>query len=474
MNRVFGSRRGYYLARASILLLITALIASILGCDATSGYTLTLAVTPSGSGTAIDLTDASPYAAGTRVTVKAEANEGYLFARWEVTEGHFTYPTWPQTTFRMPDQDATVTAIFVSSAIRTWYDLNAIRYKLDGSYILMNDLDSSTAGYEELAGPAANYGYGWFPIGSNYRRFTGNLDGQGYQIRDLFVGGGEYVGLFGVIDVGGDIVDLAVVNVTAVGAGCVGGLAGSNEGGNIRGSYVSGSITGEGLGIGGLVGINDGTVNDSNSTVYVSCSITGADEGTGGLIGINYGTVNDCNSAGSVTGGLLVGGLVGDSYGTISNSYSGCNVTGMAAIGGLVGYAEDTVLNCYSTGRVTGEVAVGGLVGANAQESIVSNSYSIGSVTGDDDVGGLVGENSGTVTNSFWDIEASGQATSDGGTGKTTTEMKNIATFTDVATEGLDVPWDMIAVASSAERNPSYIWNIVDGLTYPFLSWQSI
>jgi hypothetical protein len=125
MKRTLGSKSHYYLARASILLLITALIASILGCDATSGYTLTMAVTPSGSGTAIDLTDASPYAAGTRVTVKAEANEGYLFARWEVTEGHFTYPTWPQTTFRMPDQDATVTAIFVSSAIRTWYDLNA-------------------------------------------------------------------------------------------------------------------------------------------------------------------------------------------------------------------------------------------------------------------------------------------------------------------------------------------------------------
>ena len=35
--------------------------------------------------------------------------------------------------------------------IRTWYDLNAIRDNLGGSYILMNDLNSTTAGYEELA-----------------------------------------------------------------------------------------------------------------------------------------------------------------------------------------------------------------------------------------------------------------------------------------------------------------------------------
>jgi hypothetical protein len=90
------------------------------------------------------------------------------------------------------------------------------------------------------------------------------------------------------------------------------------------------------------------------------------------------------------------------------------------------------------------------------------------------DVGGLVGWNGeyGYVTNSFWDIETSGQATSDGGTGKTTAEMQDIATFTDVDTEGLDEPWDIIAVANGGERNPSYIWNIVNDVTYPFLSWQ--
>jgi len=92
----------------------------------------------------------------------------------------------------------------------------------------------------------------------------------------------------------------------------------------------------------------------------------------------------------------------------------------------------------------------------------VSNSYSSGNVTGG---GGLVGANCGIVSNSFWDIETSGQATSGGGTDKSTTEMKDITTFSGAT-------WDIIAVANPSTRNLSYIWNIVDDETYPFLSWQ--
>ena len=89
-------------------------------------------------------------------------------------------------------------------------------------------------------------------------------------------------------------------------------------------------------------------------------------------------------------------------------------------------------------------------------------------MTGDVNVGGLVGWNQeGTVSNSFWDTETSGQATSDGGTGKTTAEMKDIATFSGAA-------WDIYAVGGPSERDPAHIWNIVDDETYPFLSWQPV
>jgi len=88
-------------------------------------------------------------------------------------------------------------------------------------------------------------------------------------------------------------------------------------------------------------------------------------------------------------------------------------------------------------------------------------------VAGEGFVGGLVGLNEdSTVSDSFWDTETSGQATSAGGTGKNTTEMKDIATFSGAG-------WNITAVANPGTRNLSYIWNIVNGVTYPFLSWQS-
>ena len=88
-------------------------------------------------------------------------------------------------------------------------------------------------------------------------------------------------------------------------------------------------------------------------------------------------------------------------------------------------------------------------------------------MTGQTNVGGLAGRNTDTVSNSFWDTETSGQATSAGGTGKDTEGMMDITTFSGAG-------WDIIAVANPGTRSPSYIWNIVDTVTYPFLSWQPV
>ena len=276
-----------------------------------------------------------------------------------------------------------------SVEIQDWYDLDAIRDNLAGNHILMNDLDSTTAGYTELASPTANQGRGWLPIGIWPNPFVGSFDGQGFEIRDLFIDreGEDNVGLFSFVDTGGIIMGVALIDA---------------------------DVTGE---------------------VYV-----------GSLVGHNHdGSLSNCHSTGNVAGDTHVGGLVGINEGTVSNSYSTATVTGGEAVGGLVGLNGATVSNSYSTGSVTGNSSVGGLVGWNDE---------------------------GTVDNSFWDTETSGQATSAGGTDKNTTEMQDIDTFTDTETEGLDEPWDIITVANPSTRNPSYIWNIVDDVTYPFLSWQ--
>ena len=75
-----------------------------------------------------------------------------------------------------------------------------------------------------------------------------------------------------------------------------------------------------------------------------------------------------------------------------------------------------------------------------------------------------MGYSDGYVTACFWDEETSVLGESDGGKGRTTAEMQDIAVFEAVG-------WNIAAVAPG-ERNIAYTWNIVDGQTYPFLSWQ--
>ncbi len=343
--------------------------------------------------------------------------------------------------------------------IQDWYDLDAVRDNMHGSYILMNDLDSATAGYTELASPTANEGKGWQPIAVN-NTFVGSFDGQGYEMGDLFINRPDEsdVGLFGVVETGGVIENVGVVNGDITGYEAVGSLVGYSRG-TVRDSYTRSNVAGD-LDVGSLVGVNDGTVSNS----YSSGSLAGRD-GVGGLVGKNDGTVSNSYSIGTINGNDFVGGLVGKNEGTVSNSYSTGTVEGNDFVGDLVGVNGGTVSNSYTGGTVDGSNFIGGLVGRN--EGVVSKCYSTGNVTGDEHAGGLVGQNLyGVVSNSFWDTQTSGQGSSDGGIGKTTVEMQDIATFTDAG-------WTITAVGPG-ETPPDYTWNIVDTVTYPFLSWQPI
>jgi uncharacterized repeat protein (TIGR02543 family) len=77
-----------------------------------AGYDLSMAVNPAGGGTATDLFGASPYAAGTVVSIRAEADWGYEFVSWTAPAGIFADANAEETTFTMPAQDVTVTANF--------------------------------------------------------------------------------------------------------------------------------------------------------------------------------------------------------------------------------------------------------------------------------------------------------------------------------------------------------------------------
>ena len=302
---------------------------------------------------------------------------------------------------------------------------NEAGFPLNGDYVLTNDIDAS-------ATENWNDGAGFDPIGEFGNPpiyFIGSFDGQGFVISGLHINrrSESSVGLFSGVGSGGVVKDVGLEGGSVTGFDRVGSLVGLNSSGTVTQCYATLPVNGRDS-VGGLIGLSSGTVTRS----YATGVVTGwAEEGE--------------------VGSFHVGGLVGQiTAGTVSQSYATGAVSSDVHVGGLVGTNRGTVMQSYSTGAVSGSGEIGGLVGL-ALNAIVSNSYAAGPVSGNYDIGGLVGRNIGsTVTASFWDEDTSGRTDSDGGTGLSTSEMKQQASF--------DPPWDF-----------DDIWDIDEGRTYPFL-----
>ena len=281
-------------------------------------------------------------------------------------------------------------------------------------YELTEDLDftdSGATGYNVVwtaDDPAA--GSGWPSIGGVLfgSGFAGDFEGNGYEIRNLYIKSTNSVrGLFTSINSGAEVRNLGLLNVNVSGGTGGGTLAGGNFG-SVSGCHASGLVTDSGGGRkGGLLGSNSGMVTDCYANVNIDATM--GDTTFGGLIGLNQrnGSVTRCYATGNLDGS-------GDKF------------------GGLIGVIETgNVTSCYATGSIGGSGANrGGLMGA-INAGTISSSYSTGAVSGASDGGGLAGSGSADVTLSYWDTQTSGKATSAGGsgaTGKTTAEMKALTT----------------------------------------------
>ncbi|MBP7052919.1 MAG: hypothetical protein KBE65_18090 [Phycisphaerae bacterium] len=189
----------------------------------------------------------------------------------------------------------------------------------------------------------------------------------------------------------------------------------------------------------------------------------------GSLVGFVAGTVRNCSvEGGSITSRTgYVGGLVGYNRSSLIACYSTTTVVGGTGVGGLVGGNYGRIIHCYSTGMVSGQRDVGGLTGYNANR--IMDCYSGGSVEGDEGVGGFLGRTMGSgrsggsvEINCFWHMEASGQTSSAGGTGLTTTELEDPNIL-------IAAGWDFVGQADG----PHDIWaEPLDGRRYPVLHWQ--
>jgi hypothetical protein len=169
----------------------------------------------------------------------------------------------------------------------------------------------------------------------------------------------------------------------------------------------------------------------------------------------------------NITGTSYVGGLVGYNGGVIISCYATGMVTQYLTgnySGGLVGYNNGTISDCYAMCVVTGSYFAGGLAGYNDTGGIITACYATGAVSEGDNNGGLAGHDHGNISISacFWDVNTSGLTTSDGGVGKTTTEMKTLSTF-------ISAGWDFVGESANGTAD---IWKICDGTNYPKLAWQ--
>lgn len=156
---------------------------------------------------------------------------------------------------------------------------------------------------------------------------------------------------------------------------------------------------------------------------------------------IENATVSGITTSGEVSKPIIeetksVGGFAGCiKNSTISNCASHCSASGYQFIGGFASTIEtSTVSNCISTGAVNGTQGL----------------YGFGVIKG------------GTWADVFWDTQTSGIAAGgagQGGTGKTTAEMKDITTYAN---------FDIALIGSHTTET----WFIDDGNDYPRLWYE--
>jgi filamentous hemagglutinin family protein len=297
---------------------------------------------------------------------------------------------------------------------------------------------------------------------------TGNVSATGATFGDFVAGG-----FVGVNNRGGLIQGTPAQSQFAYATGSVtgsansvaGGFAGQN-GGMIKFAYASGAVhVGSSSYAGGFVAGNSGSIFQAFATGAVT------DDGNtvlGGFGAFNIGALEQVFATGAVTGGTntVVGGLVAVNAALAPSTKFGSP--------GPVGSIKDS----YATGKASGGSGsvVAGLVAVN--DGVVKTSYSAGAVSGGS-TGGLVAKNnssfqfadlaipsivdqggspvplqpgSGTITNSYWNSETSGQSSSAGGTGMTSKQLAS----------GLPAGFD-----------PA-VWTILPDPSFPFFPWAPV
>lgn len=171
-----------------------------------------------------------------------------------------------------------------------------------------------------------------------------------------------------------------------------GGVCGQNDGGTVKDSYNTGSVTGRYQYTGGVCGYSG---SDNSNDVILRCYNTGdvtnysfANRFTGGICGNLDGyLIRLCYNTGAVNSSTYcTAGICGAiSAGEVKECYNSGSVTSRYnTTGGIVGYLNGNCVieNCYNTGSISGTTCVGGIWAYCSSNNTMTNCYNIGEVSG--------------------------------------------------------------------------------------------
>jgi len=328
-------------------------------------------------------------------------------------------------------------------------------------FALANDIDASPAtSWASLDAPVNGVtDSGFVPFS-----FSSILDGQDFSITGLNVSrhsqttGSSLGGLFSVNN--GTVRNLAFINAN-INAPQAGIVAGSNLGlieqVSVSGTVRAHSTPGEDPIGGGIVGVNEsfgsgpsGTIRNSSATAVALLAIPDpsfaipGDADTlslGGIAGVNNGTIDQTDSSfGNIATSLTMsgdaGGIAGINTGSISNSYVTSSVSVDTGSGGsIAGTNFGSISNTLGNGSVSVTTGnAGGLVGLDDPSPFnISSSYFNTGTTGQ------------TVSGQNGEVDAGTPGSFQGARAETTASLQDAQAFFDDAD---DAGWDFLTVWS--------------------------
>ena len=238
-------------------------------------------------------------------------------------------------------------------------------YKISSKDTLLKLDDAVASGYSyegkyiELTQPIDLTGVEWVPVGIKDKPFSGNFDGNGYEISNLTIGSESspsedvYAGLFGYVTDTAKFSNVTLKNV---------------------GIYTNPQAVAY---AGGIVAYAKANNNVSTATVLQNCHVSGN-------LSVDTSAVNKTVMAGGIIG-------FGNPCMTVANCGSNVDITvrtgsGIVNVGGVIGFIsiKSAIINNYYVGKIYAasthaNTVVGGILGGST--GMLYNNYASAEIT---------------------------------------------------------------------------------------------